>query len=142
MESFIIQLNSDISPPQKLYFQGNRLTQSITQDWKQAAAIYISISSLLKIRSRNPLCNFGEIEDTFPFLLECNQYNLIWRDMFTCVSAICNLTLNILLHGHEDLSEEQNVNIFKVIPNFITKSKRISLAWLIYIIISFLLLSL
>ena len=35
------------------------------------------------------------------------QYNLIRMDMLTSVTAICSPTLNILLLGNEDLSEEQ-----------------------------------
>ena len=48
--------------------------------------------------------------------------------MFTCISAICNPNLNILLHGNEDLSEEQNLNIFMDVHNCIIKSKGLSLA--------------
>ena len=45
------------------------------------------------------------------------------RNMLTCVSAICNPNLNILLHGNEYLSEEQNINVFMDVHNFIAKSK-------------------
>ena len=32
-------------------------------------------------------------------------------DMFTCISAISNPNLDILLQGNDGLSEEQNLNI-------------------------------
>ena len=35
--------------------------------------------------------------------------------------------LNILLHGNEYLSEEQNINVFMDVHNFITKSKRFNI---------------
>ena len=38
----------------------------------------------------NLLCTCSEIEDPFHFLFECSQYNLIRRDVLTCLSAICN----------------------------------------------------
>ena len=44
--------------------------------------------------------------------------------MLTRVSVICNPNLNIMLHGNEDLSEEQNLNMFMAVKNFITQSKR------------------
>ena len=90
----------------------------------------------LKNIIENPLCNCGETEDPFHFFFECNQYNLIRRDMLACISAICNPNLNILLHGNDGLSEEQNLNIFMAVHNFIIKSKRFSLAWLTYILIT------
>ena len=127
MECFANQLNSDIIPPQKLYFQGNRLAQIYH------ARLRTGCSTLrLHLYSKNiiesPLCNCGEIEDSFHFFFECNQYNLIRRDMLTCISTICNPNLNILLHGSNGLSEEQNLNIFVAVHNFIIKSKRFSLA--------------
>ena len=57
--------------------------------------------------------------------------------MLTCVSAICNPILNILLQGNEDLSEEQNFHIINAVHNFITKSNRCNLAWSNCILISF-----
>ena len=75
------------------------------QDWEQAVVLYVSICTQKKIIEK-PLCNCGDIEDPFHFFFECNQYNLIRRDMFTCISAISNPNLNILLHGNDGLSEE------------------------------------
>ena len=68
---------------------------------------------------KNPLCNCGENEDPFHFILECNQYNLIQRDMLTCVSDIYNPYLNILLHGNEGNSEEHNLNICMTVHNLL-----------------------
>ena len=104
------------------------------QDWEQAVVPYVSISTQKNI-IENPLCNCGKIEDPFHFFFECNQYNLIQRDMLTCISAICNPNLNILLHGNDGLAEEQNLNILMAVHNLIIKSKRFSLAWLTYIFV-------
>ena len=51
------------------------------------------------------MCNCGEMEDPFHFLLECKQYNLIRRDMLTPVYAVCNPNLNILLNGKRKKSQ-------------------------------------
>ena len=135
MDCFANQLNSDIIPPQKLYFQGNRLAQIYHTRLRTGCStlrLHLYSENIIE----NPLCNCGEIEDPFHFFFECNQYNLIRRDMLTCISAICNPNLNILLHGNDGLSEEQILNIFTAVHNFIIKSKRFSLAWLTYILIS------
>ena len=89
---------------------------------------YFMSPYLLKNIIEKPLCNCGEIEYPFHFFFECNQYNRNPRDMLTCISAICYHTLNSVLHGNEDLSEEQNFNIITTVYNFITKSKRFNLA--------------
>ena len=127
MDCFANQLNSDIIPPQKLYFQGNRLAQ-IYHARLRTGCSTLRLHLYSKNIIENPLCNCGEIEDPFHFFFECNQYNLIRRDMLTCISAICNPNLNILLHGNDGLSEEQNLNTFMTVHNFIIKSKRFSLA--------------
>ena len=121
------QLNSDIFSPQKLYFQGNRLAQ-IYHARLRTGCSTLRLHPYSKNIIENPLCNYGEIEDPFHFFFECSQYNHMRRDMFTCISAICNPNLNILLYGNDGLSEEQNLNIFMAVHNFIIKSKRFSLA--------------
>ena len=127
MNCFANQLNSDIIPPQKLFFQGNRLAQ-IYHTRLRTGCSTLRLHLYSKNIIENPLCNCGEIEDPFHFFFECNQYNLIRRDMLTCISAICNPNLNILLPENDGLSEEQNLNIFTAVHNFIIKSKRFSLA--------------
>ena len=42
----------------------------------------------------------------------CDSYNLIRRDMLYCVSAICNPSLNIMLHGNEDLFDEHKISMY------------------------------
>ena len=112
---------------QKLYFQGNRHAQ-IYHARQRTGCSTLRLHLYSKNIIENPLCNCGEIEDPFHFFFECNQYNLIRRDMLTCISAICNPNLKILLHRNNGLSEEQNLNIFMAVHNFIIKSKRFSLA--------------
>ena len=114
MDCFANQLNSDI-PPQKLYFRGNRLAQ-IYHARLRTCCSTLRLHLYSKNIIENCLCNCGEIEEPSTFSLSCNQYNLIRRDMFTCISAICNPNLNILLHGNECISEEQNLNIFMDTP--------------------------
>ena len=89
MDCFANQLNSDIIPPQKLYFRGNRLAQ-IYHTRLRTGCSTLRLHLYSKNIIENPLCNCGEIEDPFHFFFECNQYNLIRRDMLTCISAICN----------------------------------------------------
>ena len=46
------------------------------------------------------------MEDPFHFFFQFNPRNLIQGNMLTCISAICNPNLYILLHGNKGLSEE------------------------------------
>ena len=89
-------------------FQENRLAQ-IHHARLRAGCSTLCLHLYYENIIENPLCNCGEIEDPFHFFVECNQYNLIRRDMLTCKSVICNPYLNILLHGNEGLSGEQNL---------------------------------
>ena len=73
MDYFANQLNSDIIPPQKLYFQGNRLAQ-IYHVRLRTGCSTLRLHLYSKNINENPLC---EIEDPFHFFFDCNQYNLI-----------------------------------------------------------------
>ena len=114
MDCFTNQLNADITLPQKLYFLGNHLAQIYHARLRTGCGT-LRLHLYSKNIFENHLCNCGKIEDPFHFFFECNQYNLVQRDILTCISAICNTDLNILLHGNERLSKKQNLNIFMAV---------------------------
>ena len=72
MEYVTNQLNSDISTPQKLYFQGKRLAQ-IYHTRLRTGCSTLRLHLYSKIIIENPLCNCGENDDPFFFFFECNQ---------------------------------------------------------------------
>ncbi|MES9994058.1 MAG: hypothetical protein ABW098_19070, partial [Candidatus Thiodiazotropha sp.] len=125
--SFKAQLNQNIRPPPSFYCSGSRQGQ-IYQ-----VRLRTNCSSLkLHLYSKNiidsPLCVCGEIEDTFHFLLECDIYSDLRRELLTSVSSICNPSLNVLLFGSPDISDDLNVQIFAAVQKYILKTKRFSLS--------------
>ena len=45
------------------------------------------------------------------------------QELFNKVSTICRPTLNVLLYGNDELSMEQNKNIFLAVQNYLLKTK-------------------
>ena len=82
-----------------------------------------------------PLCPINDgIEDTEHFLLLCQEYDDIRRDLLSSVDAILrphelanpsNKTLlQIILYGHEELSSESNSKILEATLKYIRISER------------------
>ena len=120
---FKTRINNNISLPPSYYFTGKRLGQIYH------ARLRTKCSSLRHhLFSKNiiecPRCICGSVEDTHHYLLVCDQYTNIRRELLTTVSGICNPTLNVLLYGDPTLSLEQNKYIVKAVQDFILKSKR------------------
>ena len=64
------------------------------------------------------------MEDNHLFLLVCDQYTDLRRELLTTVSKKCNPTLDVLLYGDISLLLEENKAIFLAVHDFILKSKR------------------
>ena len=71
--------------------------------------------------SDSPLCRCGARETSKHFLTACPIYTDIRRDT---ISGLRDISLNNLLFGNPLLSNEDNVHTFKVVHEFILKSKR------------------
>ena len=71
--------------------------------------------------SDSPLCRCGARETSKHFLTACPIYTDIRRDT---ISGLRDISLNNLLFGNPLLSNEDNVHTFKVVQEFILKSKR------------------
>ena len=109
--------------PSKFYFIGKRLGQIYH------ARLRTNCSSLnqhlfSKNLIDNPLCICGSVEDTYHYLLTCNRFSNLRQELFNKVSTICRPTLNVLLYGNDELSMEQNKNIFLAAQNYLLKTKR------------------
>ena len=127
LSSFKNQLNLNIRSPPAYYCSGSRQGQIYH------VRLRTNCSSLkLHLYSKNiidsPLCVCGEIEDTCHFLLECNIYSEFRRELLTSVSSLCNPSLNVMLYGSPDLSDDLNAQIFDFVHKYILKTKRFSLS--------------
>ena len=123
LSAFKHKLNRNIRMPPKFYFIGKRLGQIYH------ARLRTNCSSLnLHLFSKNltdsPLCACGSVEDTYHYLLVCNRFSNLRRDLLNTVSLICRPTIDVFLFGTDELSTEQNKNIFLAVQNFVLKTKR------------------
>ena len=74
----------------------------------------------------SPLCICGRPETTKHYLFDCNRFNNLRQEMMQSISQLCEPTLNALLHGVIDLSDETNRQLFITIQEYILRTKRFS----------------
>ena len=75
--------------------------------------------------SDNQNCNCGAIETIKHYFLECNGLNA-QRDILTneCTKLGLDLKLKTLLNGDDSQNEETNIKLFKLVQEYIIKTKR------------------
>ena len=125
--AFKYKLNRDVIMPPKFYFFGKRLGQIYH------ARLRTNCSSLnQQLFSKNiidsPTCACGAVEDTYHYLFVCNRFSNLRQELFNTVSMICQPNLNVLLFGNDELSMQQNSNIFLAVQNFVLKTKRFQIS--------------
>ena len=67
--------------------------------------------------TNDPQCEFGEVEDTEHYLLNCDLLQNLHEELLNTVTTYCQLTLNELLYGNANLSESENTTIFLQFKN-------------------------
>ena len=73
----------------------------------------------------NALCACGALdEDVHHFFLECPNYTDLRMQLFNAISAYTNVTLEIILHGNNNLNLALNKAIFDAVHLFIERSER------------------
>ena len=70
------------------------------------------------------LCICGRPETTKYYLFECNRFNNLRQEMMQSISQLCEPTLNALLYGVTDLTDETNRQLFIIIQEYILRTKR------------------
>ena len=84
------------------------------------------LSDLIWIQTIRQCSGFVEIyifcgrpETTKHYLFDCNRYNNLRQEMMQSISQLCEPTLNALLYGVTDLSDETNRQLFIIIQEYI-----------------------
>ena len=72
----------------------------------------------------SPLCCCGKIESNMHFFLECGLYNRPRQILRTATSEIAAFNLRTILFSIQDLSFEENKNIFAAVHKFIKEKGR------------------
>ena len=123
LNSFKYKLNTDIKLPPVYFNDGTRHGQIYHSRLRTGCS---SLNSHLYAKHLidSPLCICGEVEDTNHYLLQCDRYADLRRDMLNTITTFCPPTFNTLIWGNSELSLESNKEIFLSVQNFILKSKR------------------
>ena len=122
LSSFKHQLNVNLAKSPIFVFDGKRLGQIYH------ARLRMRCSSLnAHLFSKNivdsPLCACGSFEDTQHFLLSCTRYAVRRQELANKVTPICQLSINVLLYGNQELSNSTNKQIFLAVQEYLIKSK-------------------
>lgn len=69
----------------------------------------------------SPNCQCGAIETTSHYLFHCHQFAVVRQQHLYFVNPM--FTEEILLHGSEDFSDEQNEQLFLAVQAYILSSR-------------------
>ena len=72
----------------------------------------------------SPLCICGRQETTKHYLFDCNRFNNLSQEIMQSISQLCKPSLNALLYGATDLSDETNRQLFIIIQEYILRTKQ------------------
>ena len=73
----------------------------------------------------NPMCACGtEIETASHFFLKCEAYSDLRYELFNRIAPYCAVSINTILFGNCDVSEDINLAIFDAVHDFIQQSKK------------------
>ena len=83
--------------------------------------LYLFIRNL----AESPNCICGITETVSHFLLDCPRHTTLRQQLlFSLLDIPETISLNLLIFGSVNLSEEENKVVFKSVQTFIIKSKR------------------
>ena len=81
----------------------------------------------------DPSCHCGsDIEDVYHYFFVCPKYTLCRKNLFDNLNWLSEnfvLDTKLLICGHLELSNEQNIQIFKHVQNYIKRSNRFLMPW-------------
>lgn len=107
----------------KYYYSGSRQGQILHTRLRMNSS---SLNEHLFLRNLidSPNCTCGQVESTQHFLLHCNKYNQIRAETLYTINYNLPVNVKLLLYGSDQLTLDQNINVFKIVQSFIVRSKR------------------
>ena len=123
ISAFKPSLNSTLISVPRFYLDGKRIGQIYH------SRLRMDFSSFNhQLFSKNiidsPLFICGRPETTKHYLFECNRFNNLPQEMMQSIFQLCEPTMNALLYGVTDLSDETNRQLFMIIQEYIIRTKR------------------
>ena len=123
ISAFKRSLNSTLIGVPLVYLDGKRIGQIYHSQLRMDCSS-LNHHRFPKNIIDSPLCICGRPETTKHYLLDCNRYNNLRQEMMQSISQLCEPTLNALLYGVTDLSDETNRQLFIIIQEYILRTKR------------------
>ena len=113
-------------PPPHFSYGPRKLNILLTQ--LRCSASFLNYDLYRKNIITDPSCDCGEnIEDIHHFLFECRLYANHREILFNSLHWLpdrCAIDIELLTRGNSDLSTDQNIQIFKLVQDFIKRSNR------------------
>lgn len=123
LNSFKYFLKKDKTSVPKHFYIGSRKAQILhTRLRTNCSALHLDL--FLKNIVDSPLCQCGSIEDAQHFFFHCSTYHVQRNQLINAVSMYKAPSLELLLYGDVNLSQETNKNIFTHVHKFILATKR------------------
>lgn len=108
----------------KFFNTGKRLGQ-IYNSRIRTQSSGLNAHLFMKNLVENPFCSCGQVEDSKHFFFVCTRFREHRRQMFAKLSYD-PITIDKLLFGDNNLSDDENAENFLVIQIFISKTGRFS----------------
>ena len=125
VDDFKRQLNQGRVIVPKYFYTGNRSMQILHTRLRTGwSSLNYDLYSKNIIES--PLCNCrcGDTENADHFFFRCHLYRNHRQELMATISQHGNITLNIILNGDLNLSNESNMVIFEAVQRYIQRTKR------------------
>ena len=125
ISAFKRSLNSTLISVPRFYLDGKRIGQNYHSRLRMHCS-FLNHHLFSKNIIDSPLCICGRPETTKHYLFDCNRFNNLRQEMIQSISQlhVCEPTLNALLYGATDLSDETNRQLFIIIQVYILRTKR------------------
>ena len=115
------QLNLPSVP--KYYFFGKRNLQVLHTRLRTKCSA-LNSDLFMKNMTDSPLCNCGQIEDAYHYLLYCTLYTEQRVILLDSLSAYPRITSKLLLFGDETISDDSNIIIFSAVHSYFESTNR------------------
>jgi hypothetical protein len=113
---------AQLKPP-PYYLVGHRRAQ-IYHTRLRTNCSSLNLTLFQKNIVESPLCQCGEIESTEHYFLRCPLYQQLRVTLLNQVNPTLRASTHLFLYGNAALPNDENIDIFKAVQDYITKSKR------------------
>ena len=128
IKEFKTVLNVNSMKCNKLFYVGNRV-ESVHHARLRIGCSLLNADLCNNLHVRDdPDCSCGDsVEDAYHFFLTCPRYRNERVNLINTISPLAPCSLNVLLYGDREVTEENNKKIFEAVHKYIIDSRRFDL---------------